>query len=108
MSAAGLGWGSVCVWRLGGSAGAVLQRAPAFPLACTAALHVARTGARLDAPDYAAQACTYICRKPVAWTSLHWQVVSEAVPTCVWLSEGAVVRLYEQCGKLALPSTLGA
>lgn len=46
----------MCIWRLGGSAGAVLQRAPAFPLACTAALHVARTGARLDAPDYAAQA----------------------------------------------------
>ena len=106
MSAAGLDWGSVCVWRLGGSAGAVLQRPPA--LACTAALHVARTGARLDAPDYAAQACTYICRKPVAWSSLHWQVVSETVPTCVWLSERAVVRLYEQCGKPALPNTLEA
>ncbi|KAK9825368.1 hypothetical protein WJX81_005599 [Elliptochloris bilobata] len=51
----GLDWGSVCAWRLGGSAGAMLQRPPEYPLACTAAFHVARTGARLDSTDYATQ-----------------------------------------------------
>jgi len=54
---AGLDWDSACVWRLGGPAGAVMQQAPDYPLACTASLHAARTAARIDSSDYPAQAC---------------------------------------------------